>query len=356
MPSTSAHRGRVESGATSSEATGPTTPLLWLPSVILESGEDPALVCRSVGLDFSFRRDPLKPFPFTDYAEVIAGLERRLARVGVGVDVAHRLRVTDLPRVFPLVTLSETVGEYLHRLCRAMTTKITPGAETRMRTYGDRCLLYMETPRSNPRMRTAFAEYLVVILRCIARGALGPAWNPERLLFHHQGRRPTAHLRRCAPKAALVFSSRYDGLEFPATLLDESIPPPELDLERLRRALYLELVRGRGSIERTARSLGLSKRSLQRRLSEQGLTYRRLLLDLRMELASRLLSSSRGSIGSISQHLSYGYHSDFTRAFRARHGVTPIEYRRAAQVGRRRADQRERDLALGRRAGSFAPG
>lgn len=317
------------SGATLREATGPTTPLLWLPSLILEMGEDPQPVCRSVGLDFSFRKDPLKPFPFTDYAQVIAGLDDRLGTVGVGVEVVNRLRVTDLPRVFPLVAMSETVGEYLHRMCRAMTTKITPGAETRMRNYGTRCLLYMESSRSDPAMRTSFAEYLVVILRCLARGALGPAWNPERLLFHHSGQRPTSHLRRSAPRAELVFSSDYDGLEFPAALLDEPIPPPTLNLDRLRRTLHLELVRGRGSVEQMARSLGLSKRSLQRRLAERGLTYRRFLLDLRMELASRLLGCSRGSIGSISTHLSYGYHSDFTRAFRAHHGVTPVEYRRS---------------------------
>ena len=157
--------------------------------------------------------------------------------------------------------------------------------------------------------------------------ALGPAWNPDRLLFHHRGAGPTTHLEQCVRGADFAFSSGCLGIELPASLLDERLPPQELDLEILRRVVHKELIRGRGNVGQTARALGMSKRSFQRRLSEQGISYRQFLLDLRMDLASRYLAASESSIGSIAVHLGYRHHSDFSRVFKSHFGRTPIEHR-----------------------------
>ena len=311
------------------EAMAPTTALIWLPDLLLEQGEDPEGVYRSVDLDFDFRSEPHKPWPLSHYAHVVSSLNRRLGQPAVALNLAARLRFDDFPRGGPLVSASQTVEEFLSVTCEQLSWLAMPGTETRMTTYRDRCLLSLEIPAPKPQTRRAIIEHLLLSFRTVFRGGLGPAWNPERIFFRHKRSDSSEALRRYAPGAELVFSAHCDGLELSSTLLDEPIPRPILDRDRLRRLVHLELIKGRGSIDQTAQALRLSRRSFQRRLKEQGITYRRFLLNLRMDLASRYLTSSQSSIQSIAQHLDYSHPTDFTRTFRKHFGLTPLEYRLA---------------------------
>jgi AraC-like DNA-binding protein len=76
-----------------------------------------------------------------------------------------------------------------------------------------------------------------------------------------------------------------------------------------------------------ARSLGMSARTLRRRLAEHGLTPARLVEQLRRELAKKYLAEDTYPLARITYLLGYGDLATFTRAFRRWTGTTPTKWR-----------------------------
>jgi AraC-like DNA-binding protein len=84
---------------------------------------------------------------------------------------------------------------------------------------------------------------------------------------------------------------------------------------------------GMPTVERVARRMGLSERSLQRRLKEAGLKYKTVVLELRMQLAKGYLEQPDIQISEIATLLGYQEVSSFNHAFRRRCGVSPRRWR-----------------------------
>lgn len=100
--------------------------------------------------------------------------------------------------------------------------------------------------------------------------------------------------------------------------------------ERVRSALQEMLPAGQSSIEEVAKRLGMSKRSLQRRLSEESSSYQEVLNATRRELAHYYLSRSSAALVEIAYLLGFQDGNSFIRAFRGWTGETPREYRQAS--------------------------
>jgi AraC-like DNA-binding protein len=93
------------------------------------------------------------------------------------------------------------------------------------------------------------------------------------------------------------------------------------------------LSEGCPSIGAVAAAARTSPRTLQRRLSEAGVTYKGLVAAGRLRLAKEWLAESDRPIAEIACELGYIEPSNFTRAFRRETGVTPAAYRRAVLKG-----------------------
>ena len=98
---------------------------------------------------------------------------------------------------------------------------------------------------------------------------------------------------------------------------------------RVKRALTESLPGGSTSVDDMARRLNVSKRSLQRRLSDEGTSFQELLNEARFEMAKRYLKDSALSLPEISYLLGFRETSSFFRAFHGWTGTTPGEYRAA---------------------------
>jgi len=72
-----------------------------------------------------------------------------------------------------------------------------------------------------------------------------------------------------------------------------------------------------------ARALNLSLRSLQRKLEERGVTFRKLLDDTRQQLAEQYLKDSTLSVSEIAYLLGFAEVSSFSRAFKRWTGRAP---------------------------------
>jgi AraC-like DNA-binding protein len=87
------------------------------------------------------------------------------------------------------------------------------------------------------------------------------------------------------------------------------------------------LPHGKARVGEIARQLGLSERTLARRLVAEGLTYSEILESLRRELARQYLADPGLSISQVAWLLGYEETSAFTHAFKRWMGMTPREAR-----------------------------
>jgi len=108
---------------------------------------------------------------------------------------------------------------------------------------------------------------------------------------------------------------------------------------RVREVLPQRLASGEPSQEDIAEILGMSARTLQRKLGEAGTTYKEILDDTRRELALAYLSAPRHSVSDVTYLLGFSAGSCFTRAFRRWTGCSPTDWR-AGRAVRSAPDER----------------
>ena len=82
------------------------------------------------------------------------------------------------------------------------------------------------------------------------------------------------------------------------------------------------------SIHHIAEQIGMSNRTLTRRLSEAGVTYRDLIKKMQEEIAKKLLKNSSRSIAEIAFETGFSEQSAFNRAFKRWTGHSPVEFRK----------------------------
>ena len=117
-------------------------------------------------------------------------------------------------------------------------------------------------------------------------------------------------------------------LERHASDLVKGAPAPDL-VDRARNELTMMLGASQTAIATLAKRLGMSGRTLQRRLKERGVPYSTLLDEARFALARIYLPDTALSLDEVSELLGYSEPRAFARAFRRWTGQTPAAYRRA---------------------------
>lgn len=88
-----------------------------------------------------------------------------------------------------------------------------------------------------------------------------------------------------------------------------------------------QVLTGSVSIDRAARPMGTSVRTLQRELNRAGTDFRSLVNAARIQRATELLRHTNGSITRVSAEMGYSSPANFARAFQKATGRTPREFR-----------------------------
>lgn len=145
-----------------------------------------------------------------------------------------------------------------------------------------------------------------------------------------------------AGENALVFSKRL--LDMPLVQADETLhlamrAQAHAAMEkafntqdialRLRQALVPLMPKCEATLEKAAAVLGVSPRSLQRRLAEASCKFQEVLDAVRQDLARVYLRDPDLSALDVSLLLGYAEQSSFTRAFRVWFSTSPTDWRRA---------------------------
>jgi AraC-like DNA-binding protein len=183
--------------------------------------------------------------------------------------------------------------------------------------------------------------------------AHGPAAAPAQVSFQYPA--PPYHLEYTQVfERPPRFDQAFTGIVFDRALLDRASPHrdhathralvavAEGELARItrqtpcfRRATEYLVSRGAASevrMEEVARSLGMSVRSLRRRLVAEGRTYRAVEQDAHAIVAQQHLRSPQLSIEETALKMGFAHPSAFYRAFKRWTGMTPLEFREQAET------------------------
>lgn len=147
-------------------------------------------------------------------------------------------------------------------------------------------------------------------------------------------------------------------LTYNAELLEILVPELDRRFERQVQTLSLaeqvkwvlrsRLTAGRPDIGSVASELAMSERSLQRKLTDEGLTFQDVLSETRHELALEYLSDSSLEIAEVAYLVGYEDQNSFFRAFRKWEDGTPSAWRAGVNSVRRPAAGRARQTTLAR--------
>jgi len=205
----------------------------------------------------------------------------------------------------------------------------------------------------DPPMPSRQADDLALgVLDQMCRNVLGADWQPIAISLPYEppppSERPVYQRLFSSP---IEFNSEFEGILIRQADLDRPNPrsDPALALharnmvnamidpgersvvQEVEQSIQLLMPAGRASIASVADSLGMTVRTLQRRLDDDDTQFSDLLDRVRVREVTRHLSQRRLRLTDIADLLGYSSLSAFSNWYRGRFDETPSETRRRAR-------------------------
>ena len=199
-------------------------------------------------------------------------------------------------------------------------------------------------------------ESVLAAVVVFARWVTGSALRPQRVQLSQARIGPLAGYREVF-QCPVDFEQAFSGVLLANAQLDAPLPQANAQLAQAHQqqaAARLAALSRQDGLEQTlrmwiasqlqgqaparaqaARALGLSERTLARRMRAEGLSYSALLDGVRRDAALQAVAQTTRALSDIALALGYAEPSVFTRAFRRWTGATPGQW-----LGRGAADMR----------------
>src|SRR5262245_13088835 len=267
----------------------------------------------------------------------------------LGFTLAFDFEPREIGLLYYVMASSQTLGDGLKRVARY--SRITNEAIVVRYQEGNRLIIslgYSGVPRHSHRHQIEFCMFgLLRICRLLTGQNLV---SQHFSISHHRSEAIPEMARFVGTKVEFgadtdEFALNLDARELPLIHSDPYLNDLLLkyceaalanrrdDVSQLRtrveNAISPLLPHGRVLVEDVARSLGMSERTLARRLSDEGLNFTEILQQLRRDLAVRYLDDRKLHVSKIAWMLGFTEVSAFTHACRRWTGKTPREMRTA---------------------------
>jgi AraC-like DNA-binding protein len=267
---------------------------------------------------------------------------------GIGLKLGAETRLARSHPAGIAVMCSRTFGDALQRLGRYK--QLTCPEEIRIHRTDQEAAVefyYVEAKETQP---DVLVDMLLSWILSVGRQGTDGQISPLRLELS----RPVKHralledhfgcrVRFKADRNALVF--RNSDLDRPfvthneellnviGTQLDSELKSRRMSNsvgEQVKQTLQRLLAGTRPTLQDVAQALGLSARTLQRRLTESGLTFQQVVEETRRELARHYLKQRAVELNETAFLLGFADANSFFRAFQGWEGTSPGEWRTRA--------------------------
>ncbi len=190
------------------------------------------------------------------------------------------------------------------------------------------------------------AELMVGVAFRTLRFFLGAAWKPQAVCFVHGApRRRDVHQRLFGSR--VEFGQEFNGIICRARDLEKPLPasdpvmaryieqyldsiaarPNVTTTDRIRELVWTLLPAGRCSIDHIAEHLSVDRRTVHRRLGQEGTTFSSIVEAVRTEMVARYLEDPGRPLYLVAEMLGFSALSAFSRWFRARYGCSASQWR-----------------------------
>ena len=307
-------------------------------------GLDPASLLRAAGLPADAERDPDRRLPtepinrMFEQAAELAGVDDFGLRLAELRGFSNLGPVTMLARDEPDIRSALAIfNAYLPLHNEALSVDLSE--------HDGLAILACTVASEGPKVQAT--DVVVAMLHRILRQLLGTGWQAQGVYLERQRPVRISPFER-AYGTPVHFSQDFSGIVFAAADLDRpnllaeaalrpytaqlrAALPGLADLplaERIRRLLRAMLASGRCTAPLAAERLGMSRRTMERRLAAEGTTFHALLDEVRGEVARGQLTGTRRSNAEIADLLGFSSAASFTAWFASQHGLSPRAWQR----------------------------
>ena len=265
----------------------------------------------------------------------------------LGILVNQQTQITDLGIFSKILCQSLTLYDLLNTISVLLTTTYNSGARVWLTDKDDQVWLnhqYFNPAKVNNQQAQYYAslKYLKII-----QLLMGTQWYPIALHFQADQLSGLDDIELFS-HTRVYFQQPNNAIAFPKSLLTlplqhrinsnlcyqqqtyeilQSSAPATDFTTSLRQLIREHLKGGYPDVKLAAEAAGMSTRTLQRRLAQEGLNYSRLVEQVRFDLAMILLQYATLQLNDIASELGYTEPANFTRSFKRWVGISPRGFR-----------------------------
>ena len=317
---------------------------------IAGQGGSPDSVFHRVGVEEKALGQPTLALDLGAYVAMMEVAARETGNDNFGLLFGRQFQPEMLGLIGSIALAAPTLGSALDHLARLFPFH-QQATETRFVREESRegGLLRLEYRILDGRIveRRQDAELTMGMFANVVRACLGPSWMPEEVQFEHpkpEGWRQHETLF----DAPAHFGQRTNALILRDRGLDRRMPGGDIArltalcgtlvgiardtgmpalLDRVKAEVRARLPDGYPYVEDIADTLGIARWTLQRRLTDEGLSFSDLVEQVRRELAAGYIRPRHVPVADVGALLGYSEVSAFSRAFRRWFGVSPLGMR-----------------------------
>lgn len=312
-------------------------------------GVDSNTTLRGAGLDPGQLFDSNARYPYTSMIRLWNLAMTKTGDECFGLSVIQHWQPANSHALGFAWLASDTLKEALQRLERYVRVFNTHMLATVHETSEGYEICPFILPDEYPQPSHAAIDAGIALVLHLCRLSDTPSLSPLRIEL----RRPVPS---CADKfhayfqAPIMYNSSRDMLLLDKHTVEKRLPSGNIEIAlscdkivrdylakldrsdiimQVKKSLIDYLSSDNLSEELIARKLNMSLRSMQRKLSEKGSSYKVLLDETRKELAEQYVQRTDYPINDITYRLGFSEQSNFSRAFKRWTGMSPREYRQS---------------------------
>ncbi len=315
------------------------------PQLVAELGGDYALLARQLGLPDDPMAQPDLPVPVENAQSLLQHAQMTLGEESFGLRLGNLQGMSLFGAMAPLFTSAETIGALLADMANFFPLH-TQGTIVGLVREADGLSLSYEMAVGASQRQVIELGFGIL---CTELRRHVPQWVPSAIYLRHAAP-ANRHWHRRILGPNIFYNAERNAVFIDAQMLGQPCLGADRHMHDALRAQY-HLARRSASglivvqveilvramlpfaamdLVRIAKMLGHSRRTLQRRLADEGTSFTAIVDQARATLAHNYLCESTLSVGQIAEILQFSESSALSRFLRHRLGLSPREIRRMA--------------------------
>lgn len=310
-----------------------------IPLVLWDFGIDAEKFINDFGLDKNVFQDADNLILYSTLSEFLTACARVTECEAFGVLVGQRASLDVLGYLGAAMRHSINVGDALKTAVRLIKS-YDRGSFLDLATLNEYAEIRCITTSTAVKNAEQIIDGTIAVCCSLMKEMCGSTWTPTAISLPRRVPNQIESFVAAFP-CRVSFDRPFGAVRFNRAWLSVTLPgaktpahhdfgkagPDELTEHVISVCMRCMLAKSIVTSDDIALAMGMTRRTLHRRLADAGTTFRVLLNKTRFNFACRLLTDTDMKITAIAIQLGYSELAAFTRSFRVFSGQTPTEYR-----------------------------